>query len=255
MRSTERSVLVTGGGKRLGAQIVRRLADDGWTVVVHYRSSADAAISLAGEVGGLTVQTDLKDAVSAARLIEKTNRMLDVPLTALVNSASVFEYDDLASMTPQTFQHHQDTNVLAPVLLSRALYNAVRENSDGAVVNLLDQKLENLNPDFFSYTISKGALEMATRLMARAYAPRLRINGVAPGICLPSGDQTQAEFEAVAGRYNLMRRPIALGDIASTVSFLLDMGAVTGQTIFPDNGQHAVSSDQDVMFTTRGHRR
>ncbi len=247
-----KTVLVTGGAKRLGAVISRRLAGAGWKVVIHCRGSALEADALAAEIGALTIAADLADAAAAESLPGRAAALLGAPLDAVVNSASVFEYNTAATFTADDFDRDIAVNLRAPALVARAFARTVGEGRAGAVVNLLDQKLWNLNADFFSYTISKLGLEGATRLIAKALAPAVRVNAVAPGLVLPSGDQTEAEFRAVAGKYNLLKRPIDIDAVAGAVEFLLSNSAITGTTILADNGQHMVASDHDIMFTTRG---
>jgi len=251
-----RSVLITGGAKRIGAAIAARLAREGWRVVIHYHFHPEEASAHAAVIGGdtLILQADLSDPAAAEELPARAASALGGPLDAIVNNASVFEYNRAADFSVEDWRRDETINLLSPVLIARAYARSLPPGAAGAVVNLLDQKLWNLNADFFTYTMSKIGLEGATRLLARALAPAVRVNGVAPGIALPSGDQTQEEFDAVASKYNLMKRPIDVDAVAGAVAFLLDNPAVTGQTILVDNGQHMVASDSDVMFTTRGRR-
>ncbi|MFN0025257.1 MAG: SDR family oxidoreductase [Parvularculaceae bacterium] len=251
---TARTVLVTGGAKRIGAAISARLAKAGWRVVIHYRLPADDARALADRIGGQTIDADLADPAAAAALPARTAALLQAPLDAVVNNASVFEYNTAESFTVEDWSRDQAVNLLAPVLIARSFARLVEPGRMGAVVNMLDQKLWNLNADFFSYTISKIGLEGATRMLARALAPSVRVNAVAPGLVLPSGNQTEEEFRAVAGKYNLMQRPIDIDAIAGAVRFLLENTAMTGCTLLADNGQHMVASDHDIMFSTRGHQ-
>lgn len=251
---TMRGVLVTGGARRIGAAISRRLAREGWRVVVHYHQAPEEAEAFARDIGGAAIAADLADPAAAEALPDRAAELAGAPLLAVVNNASTFEFNRAATFTLEEWRRDETINLLAPVLIARAFAKSLPKGADGAVVNLLDQKLWNLNPDFFTYTMSKIGLEGATRLLARALAPSVRVNAVAPGIALPSGKQTEADFKTVAGKYNLLRRPIDLEAIAGAVTFLLDNAAVTGQTILVDNGQHMVASDRDVMFTTRGHQ-
>lgn len=248
-----RAALVTGGAKRIGAAIAQRLASEGWRVAVHYHRSPDDALACASAVGGVAVEADLADPVAAEALPMRAAAALGAPLDAVVNNASVFEFNRAATFSVEDWRRDETVNLLAPVLIARAFARLLPKGRTGAVVNILDQKLWNLNADFFTYTMSKIGLEGATRLLAKALAPGVRVNGVAPGLTLPSGMQSQADFEDVAARYNLLKRPIDVAAIAGAVTFLLDNPAVTGQTILVDNGQHMVASDHDVMFTTRGH--
>ncbi len=251
-----RSVLITGGAKRIGGAIAERLAREGWQVVIHFHHHAEEASAHALKIGGgaMTVQADLADPAAAEALPGKAASLLGAPLDAVVNNASVFEFNRAAGFSVDDWRRDETINLLSPILIARAFAKALPAGRTGAVVNMLDQKLWNLNADFFTYTVSKIGLEGATRLLAKALAPAVRVNGVAPGLTLPSGNQTEAEFAAVASKYNLLKRPIDIEAVAGAVSFLLDNDAVTGQTIIADNGQHMVASDHDVMFSTRGHK-
>lgn len=250
-----RRVLVTGGAKRIGAEISSRLAREGWRVVIHFHHHQDEAEEHAARIdgGAVTLKADLSNPVEAENLPASAAALVGGPLDAIVNNASVFEFNRALDFTIDDWRRDETVNLLSPVLIARAFAKSLPTGATGAVVNLLDQKLWNLNADFFTYTMSKIGLEGATRLLARTLAPSVRVNAVAPGIALPSGAQTEAEFNAVAGKYNLMKRPIDLTDISGAVSFLLNNGAITGQTLLTDNGQHMVASDHDVMFSTRGH--
>jgi NAD(P)-dependent dehydrogenase (short-subunit alcohol dehydrogenase family) len=167
-------------------------------------------------------------------------------IDGLVNSASAFDYDTPPMLDPALLARLYAIGHSAPVLLASAL---ARQDDlrDGAVVNLLDQKVANLNPDFFSYTGGKVALAGATAMLAQALGPRIRVNAVAPGLSLPSGDQTETEFRAVASE-NVLRRPVDPADIAAAVGFLLGARGINGQTIYVDCGQRFLPRNRDVMF-------
>lgn len=248
----KRTALVTGGAKHIGAAITERLARDGWRVVVHYHHSPEEAEDHARRIGGVAIPADLSDPAAAEALPAEAAEAAGAPLDAVVNNASIFEFNRARDFTIDDWRRDEAVNLLAPILITRAFADALPVGKTGAVVNLLDQKLWNLNADFFTYTMSKIGLEGATRLLAKALAPSVRVNGVAPGLTLPSGDQSEEEFNAVASKYNLLKRPIPVEAIAGAVAFLLDNPAVTGQTVLIDNGQHMVASDHDIMFTTRG---
>ena len=242
-----RTVLVTGGAKRLGAIVARGLADEGHRVVIHYHSSADAAHALAATIGALgTVAGDLADTGSIDDLFARARAVAGGPIDALVNSASAFVYDAPPRLDPVLLGRLYAIGHSAPVLLACAL---ARQDDvrDGVVVNLLDQKIANLNPDFFAYTSGKVALAGATTMLAQALAPRIRVNAVAPGLSLPSGDQTRAEFEAVASA-NALCRPVDPADVAAAIAYLLAAEGVNGQTIYVDCGQRFLARDRDVMF-------
>ena len=245
-----RTVLVTGGGKRLGAAIARAAAGAGWRVAIHYGRSADEARALARELDGVAVQGDLADTAAAAALFARAREAAGGPVAGLVNSASMFEYDRPEGIDAALAARLHAINAVTPALLAAALA-AQDDVDDGAVVKLLDQKLANPNPDFFSYSLSKYALAGATTMLAQALAPTVRVNAVAPGITLPSGDQSDAAFAAVASD-NLLRRPVGAANVAEAVVYLLGARSVTGQTLYVDCGQRFVQRDGDVMFEGRG---
>ena len=235
-------ILVTGGAKRLGAAIARRLAADGHRVVIHYGTSREEAEALAAELGGSAVGGDLADLDGIADLFERARD--GEPIDGLVNSASLFEFDAADAVDPALAARLYAVNCTAPAMLAAAL---AAQGGAGAVVNLLDQKLANPNPDFFSYTLSKAALAEATTLMAQTHAPRVRVNAVAPGLTLPSGEQGDEQFARVASA-NLLQRPVGAEEAADAVAYLLQAQSVTGQVLYVDCGQRFVRSARDVMF-------
>ncbi len=246
-----RTVLVTGGAKRLGAAIVRRLAADGHAVVVHQGHSPKAAAALVDEIvatGGraAAVEGDLSDLHGVGDLFAAARGAIGGPIDGLVNCASKFAFDRPPAVDPALFAELAAINCGAPVLLASALASQ-EDVRDGAIVNLLDQKVANLNPDFFSYSCGKIALEGATVMLAQALGPRISVNAVSPGLTLPSGDQTAAEFEAVASD-NLLQRPVGAKAVADAVAWLLTARGVTGQNMFVDCGQRFLARDGDVMF-------
>ncbi|WEK01689.1 MAG: SDR family oxidoreductase [Candidatus Sphingomonas phytovorans] len=250
MRETVWTVLVTGAPRRIGAAIARHLGARGWRVAVHHHHSAGEAEALAAELPGACVlMGDLAAAETAARLVAEARAAFGGPLGAVVNNASLFTYDRPPSIDPAMLRGHAAVNLDAPVLLASALA-AQEDLAAGAVVNILDQKLANPNPDFFSYSCGKIALGGATAMLAQALGPRIRVNAVSPGLSLPSLDQSDAEFRAVASE-NLLRRPVDVASIAEAVEFLLTARGIHGQNIFVDNGQHFLPRDGDVMFETR----
>jgi NAD(P)-dependent dehydrogenase (short-subunit alcohol dehydrogenase family) len=245
--------LVTGGAQRIGRAIALALAGDGWDVAVHFgRSAAEAAGTVrAIEALGRRAAAfgcDLADAAAVRALPARCAQALG-PLACVVNNASLFEYDDAAGFSAELLARVTAVNVAAPVLLAQALAAQLPEGADGVVVNLLDQKLYNPNPDFLSYTLSKAALKEATVLLARALAPRVRVIGVAPGITLPSGEQSDAGFAAAHAKTPLGRSSTP-EDVAQAVAYVARARAITGTTLLVDGGQHLVPSDRDVMFLT-----
>ncbi|KQT32590.1 short-chain dehydrogenase [Sphingomonas sp. Leaf412] len=240
-------VLVTGGAKRLGAAIARAVAQAGHEVVIHYGRSRDAAEALATELGGTCIGGDLSRSGTVAAMFSRAAAA--GAIDGLVNSASLFEEDRPEAIDPALAARLHAVNCVAPAILAAALAAQGRE---GAVVNLLDQKLANPNPDYFSYSLSKYALAGATTMMAQAFAPRVRVNAVAPGLTLKSGDQSDAEFDRVA-RANLLERPVEAANVAAAVVWLLEARSVTGQTIWVDAGQRFLKRDGDVMFEKDRH--
>ena len=251
-----KGALVTGAARRIGRTIAQTLAADGWHVAVHHNRSADEAaqtVSLITEAGGraTAVQADLADPVACARLIEEAGRATD-GLTCLVNNASVFAEDDIRSTDAATFDALMAVNLRAPMLLSQAFAEHLPVGAEGVVVNILDQKLANPNPDFLSYTLSKYGLAGLTEMLAMALGPAIRVCAVSPGLSLPSGEQPAAQFQAVHGRTPL-ERGSGPEDIADAVRYLVGARAVTGETLLVDGGQHLVRSSRDVMFLDPSH--
>jgi NAD(P)-dependent dehydrogenase (short-subunit alcohol dehydrogenase family) len=252
--SIKGTALVTGGAKRLGATIALALADDGWDVAIHYatsRSEADATVEAIIRRGrrSVALDADLGDEAATEALIERAAVALSRP-TCLVNNASLFAPDEAQNIGYERLAAHMRLNVAAPLVLARSLHKLLRAREHGVVVNLLDQKLFNLNPDYLSYTLSKAALHTATELMARALAPKLRVVGVAPGLTLPSADQTKADFERAHGRTPLGRSSTP-DDIAAAIRFVVNAPAITGTTLVVDGGQHLLPTERDVMFLAR----
>ncbi|MCR5869448.1 SDR family oxidoreductase [Sphingomonas sp. J344] len=242
-------VLVTGGARRIGAAIVRRLVADGHAVAVHHHDLHDEADALAAELGVALVTADLADPAETRGLITAAATALGGPVEGLVNNASRFAWDAIPLADYSGLDRHMHVNLGAPLLLASALAAQIGLG-EGAIVNLLDQKLANPNPDFLTYTLSKAALAEVTTLLAMQLAPRIRVNAVSPGLTLPSLDQSAEEFAAVATA-NLLQRQVEVEEIAATVAYLLTARGITGQNIFVDCGQRLVKRDGDVMFTGR----
>lgn len=247
-------VLVTGGARRIGAGIARRLALRGHAVAIHHHHAPEEAEALREAIlaaGGraCVVSGELADPATAPALIEAARAGLGGPVDGLVNNASQFAFDALPLTDFALLDQHMRVNLGAPVALASALAEQ-DDLTSGAVVNLIDQKVANLNPDFFTYTCSKAALAAATEMLARALAPRIRVNAVSPGLTLPSLDQTADEF-AEHARQNLLQHPVALDDVAATVEHLLTSRSITGQNVFVDCGQRFLPREGDVMFEGR----
>lgn len=242
------AALVTGGAKRIGRAICLELARAGFDIAIHHRASKDEAAGLAREIEdvgrrAVALSADLTDAVETHALIGRAVEALG-PLSVLVNNASVFADDRLDTITGESWNAHLDTNLRAPVLLAQTFARQAPEGS--AIVNILDQRVLKPDPRFFSYGLSKAALWHATRTMAQALTPRIRVNGVGPGPTLPSVHQTAEEFEAEARAVPLARAgsPEA---VAATVRWLVDAELVTGQMIAVDGGQHLAWQTPDIV--------
>jgi NAD(P)-dependent dehydrogenase (short-subunit alcohol dehydrogenase family) len=247
------AVLVTGGARRIGRAIALAFARRGWNVAIHYGRSREEARATAREIeslGRLTalLEADLADERAATALVPQALAALG-RLDCIVNNASRFAIDTAGDCSYASLDAHFRTNTAAPVILARELAGRLPRGAQACVVNLLDQKLFNPNPDFFSYTLSKSALHAATTLLAQALAPRVRVVGVAPGITLTSGDQSEAGF-AQAHTKTPLGRSSTPDDVAAAVLFAAESRAITGSTILVDGGQHLVPSARDIMFLT-----
>jgi NAD(P)-dependent dehydrogenase (short-subunit alcohol dehydrogenase family) len=244
--------LVTGAGQRLGRSVALDLARNGWNVVIHYRRSAAEAEAVAVEAreagaSAVVVGADLDDAAERHGLIAKAIDAANAPLTALVNCAAIFEHDTIDTFSQDLLERHIALNAMTPAMLAREFAEALPEGARGVVVNFLDFKLANPYPDHFSYTVSKYALAGATELLARALAPRVRVNAVAPGYVLPAPGQAEADFARLHDD-----TPLGIGPtpehVANAVRFLLENEAVTGQTIYVDAGRRFRTYDRDMGF-------
>lgn len=236
-----RNVLVTGGGKRIGRAIVERLASDGWAVAVHYNGSAEAAEAVAASIraaGGraVTVNADLADEEAVRRMADEASALLG-GLTAIINNASIFQQGEQGRETRAMWDLHMAVHVRAPFVLSEALLDGLPNGETGAIVNIVDQRVLNPSKHFLSYSISKMALWDETQVLARAMAPKVRVNAIGPGPVLPSTRQSDADFARQAHQTPL-GRAVAPAEIAAATAFLLDAPSVTGQIIAVDAGQH-----------------
>ena len=249
-----RVALVTGAGRRIGRAIALGLAGAGWDVAVHYRHSAREAFETRDAIVALgrravALECDLTDEPAVRALPGRAFDALG-RLSCIVNNASLFEYDSATDFSPSLLAAHMSANLAAPLLLAQALHAATPAGEQAVVINLLDQKLYNLNPDFLSYTLSKAALDAATTMLAQALAPRLRLVGIAPGITLVSGDQSEEGFSQ-AHQQTPLKRSSTPQDIADAVVYATSARALTGTTLVVDGGQHLVPLARDVMFLTK----
>ena len=245
-------VLVTGAARRLGRAIALDLAAHGFDVAVHYRSAEADALATVAELQAAgaqaqAFQADLSDE-SACRALVPAVVAHFKRLDAVVNNAAAFEYDNPASFGVAAMETHWRANTAPAILLAQALHAQLAGCTEvGCVINLLDQKLWNPNPDYFSYTLSKAALQAATVMLAQALAPQVRVCGVAPGVTLASGPMNEAEF-AAAHKLTPLRRSSTPDDIARAVRFLIESPAITGTTLLVDGGQHLSAQPRDVLY-------
>ena len=251
--SSQRTVLVTGAAKRLGREIALTLAGAGWRVAVHYRDSVEDARKTVADCARLagasaSFRANLSNETAVRNLLPSVIEEFG-PVDAIVNSASTFEHD-----TPETFsfaamEKHMRANAGAAILLSQALHTHLETRGDalGAVVNLLDQKLWNPNPDFVSYTLSKAALGSANTMLALALAPRVRVVGVAPGLTLTSHMLTPEKFETLH-KLSPLGHSSTAADVAATVAFALENQSMTGTTLLVDGGQHLMKFQRDFSL-------
>jgi NAD(P)-dependent dehydrogenase (short-subunit alcohol dehydrogenase family) len=241
------AALVTGGARRIGRAIVLALARRGHDVAIHHRDSAEDADSLAAEVRALgrraaVLSADLTDEAQVRTLVPRAAEALG-PLSILVNNASVFEDDRVGALSRETWDLHLEINLRAPVVLAEAF--AAQAPDGGCIVNLLDQRVLKPDPRFVSYAISRNGLWWATRTLAQALAPRIRVNGVGPGPTLASIHQSEVQFAAEQAAMPLGHGPDP-EDIAAAVLYLVDARAVTGQMIAVDGGQHLAWRTPDI---------
>ena len=236
-----KTALVTGAAKRIGHAIARDLASLGFSLAVHHGSSPAEADSLVAEIeaaGGRAVAlgADFTKESETAALISRAVAEIG-PLGCLVNNASRFEVDDFAGTTRESWDMNLETNLRAPFVLSQGFAAQLPQGAEGAVINLIDQRVWNLTPYFTSYTVSKAGLWTLTQTMALALAPRIRVNAIGPGPVLPSARQTQAQFEEQC-RAMPLRRGASTAEVCAAVRFLLAARSMTGQMIALDGGQH-----------------
>ncbi len=242
--------LVTGAGRRLGRAIALRLGAEGCDVVVHYRSSQAAAEDTANEIvakgsKAMSVCFDQTDPTSISDGLSAAHAFFGQSPDVLVNSASIFEWDDIENLTEANLLKHFQANLFGPVHLTQKIFEASTEQTRGLVLNMLDQKLFNPNPDHLSYTLSKYALQGFTELMSRRLAPRFRVNAIAPGYTLPDvGAEDDTHFKANRDNTPLERGPTEY-DIADAAAYLLKAHATTGQTILVDGGSHTRPAARD----------
>lgn len=253
MKSMDRelpSILITGSAKRVGAAMAEAFGENGWHVVIHYRSSNDQAEEFAASLPSAeAIQCDLSDVeASAAMIRELAARLPD--WRVLINNASVFPYDGPDSMDADQFDLSMDVNARAPAMLAQTFFQAATSKAGRTVIQITDQKLANTNPDFFSYTMSKHALSASVDMLAMAHDPADRIYAIAPGAILPSHDQSKQEIE-ISHRLNPLKRKTDVSEIADAAMFLAEGTLASGQTLYIDSGQHLLRQSRDVIYLAR----
>jgi len=244
--------LVTGGVRRLGAHIAARLSDAGYALALHGHSDAtpdDALLETLNKNNadwtGFTA--DFNDEGAAENLLKAVTDHFHRTPDLLVNNASLFEYDDAETLTPQSLEAHLRINMMVPTLLTTLMAKQYSGDIRAAVVNIIDQRIRNPGGDQLSYTLSKQALAESVRTLAVACADRLRVNGVAPGLTLPTSEYDTAQIENLAALMPLERLS-SPDDIADAVLYLAEAASITGQIVFVDGGAHMKSFDRDFVF-------
>jgi NAD(P)-dependent dehydrogenase (short-subunit alcohol dehydrogenase family) len=245
------AALVTGAGQRIGRAIALDLAQQGIAVAVHYHGSADAAETVVAEIsaaGGnaITIAADLATPDQVSSLIKGASKALNKPIDILINNASVFEKDDIASFTSDSWDLHQAVNLRAPLMLTQSLAKHLGGERKGAVINIIDQRVLKPNPQYLSYTSAKSALLTATKTNAQALAPTIRVNAIGPGPTLANTRQTREEFQKESSSVPLGAGP-SLEEITATVRFILETPSMTGQMIALDGGQHLAWRTADIL--------
>ena len=247
-----KNVLVTGAAKRLGRAIALDLAAAGWNVAIHYHGSAEDAQSSAAEcrakgVKAATLKANLSLEAETVLLVGRAAAEIG-PLTALINSASLFENDDWRSATRQSWDDHIETNLRAPLVLSQALAKLLPDGEQGNIINIIDQRVLKPTPQFLSYSLSKAGLYWLTTTLAQGMGPRIRVNAIGPGPTLRNARQSEADF-ARQRDATILQRGADPADVCAAIRYLLEAPAVTGQMLAVDGGQHLIWQTPDVQVT------
>jgi NAD(P)-dependent dehydrogenase (short-subunit alcohol dehydrogenase family) len=245
-----KNVLVTGAAKRLGRAIALDLAAAGWNVAIHYHGSAEDAQSAAVEarargVKAATLKSDLSQEDQTAKLVGRAAAAIG-PLTALINSASLFENDDWQSASRQSWDDHIETNLRSPLVLSQAFGKQLPDGETGNIINIVDQRVLKPTPQFLSYSLSKAGLYWLTTTLAQGMGPRIRVNAVGPGPTIRNARQSEEDF-ARQREATILKRGAEPADICAAIRYLLDAPAVTGQMLAVDGGQHLIWQSADVQ--------
>lgn len=253
MANPSKNVLITGAAARLGRAIAEGLAEDGWSVALHYGQSRQAAEDLADQlsqkgVKAVALQADLTREAEVTALMTRAQSALG-PLTGLINNASAFENDNLETMTRASWDLHMETNLRAPLVLAQEFAKCLPEGENGNIINMLDQRVWKLTPQFLTYTLSKASLWTLTQTLAQALGPRIRVNAIGPGPTLKNKRQSEADFAKQVAATPLQRGATPQ-EIAAGVKFILASPSLTGQMIALDGGQHLIWQTPDVVGLT-----
>ena len=251
MKPINKSAIVTGAAKRIGAGIAKALGSQGWFVYLHYNSSNEEAKEVLHEIksrggDGQLINMDLSYPDCGEQIINQIDKAAP-PVELLINNAARFEYDSLSTINNVSLDQHFFANVRGPILLSKAFFELVKKGQQGCVINILDNKIFALNPDYLSYTISKAALQCATETFAMAMAPHVRVNGIAPGITLESGGQGESSFQK-GQKMSPMGKVSSVEDIIKALFFIVNTTSLNGHIITIDGGQRLQKLDRDVAF-------
>ena len=244
------AALVTGAGARLGKAMAEALGADGWDVAVHFSRTKDGATETANTISAsgnkaVTVQADLANETETAKLIQKASSALGQPITLLVNSASTFFDDTARDHKRSDWDRHMDVNLRAPILLAQSFANALPAGTKGNIINMIDQRVWKLNPQFFTYTLSKSALLSATQTLAQALAPNIRVNAIGPGPTLRSVHQSEEDFTKEVDA-TLTGEGSNPDEIIKAMRYLISASSITGQMIASDGGQHLLWQTPDI---------
>ena len=245
------TVLITGAAKRIGAEMARGFGEAGWHVIIHYGSSVQEAEELAGTLASAeAIHCDLADSDAAVAMIERLAGRIE-DWRVLINSASIFRADDVTALDSQAYDRMMRINAKTPARMAQAFLMHARSAEGRRVIQVTDQKIENSNPDFFSYTMSKHALHSTIEMLADGAAgPDDRVYGLAPGAVLPSYDQTEEETDK-SHVLNLLKRKTDASEIADAILFLAEGHLASGETLFVDSGQHMLDQPRDVIYLAR----
>ena len=237
-----KTILITGGAKRIGKSIAEELGYENNRILIHYNSSDMDAKKLQNDLIDKKIETfiykaDLSNESDIHNMLDKIAKDVGQDLDTIINCASIFENDSAKNIEVKNFYKHININLLAPILLSKHLSKIHRKDHDNNIINIIDQRVMRLNPSYFSYSVSKYGLWGVTQMMAQEYSPSIRVNAVAPGPILANHDQSTEMFETEANNTPLQRQP-NIKDITNAIKFLLNTKSVTGQIIAIDSGQH-----------------